>query len=338
MACLVRWADRPKRARAGASARNPMNTGMLAIGLTTLDINAWPIDALTHTERAVLIEAMACAPAGTAGGAALIAAVLGVKVKLAGSVGDDMIGDFIRRGLERVGVDTGLLATRPGKRSSSTLLAVESDGRRSAFHAAGVGHAPPIDEAAIAAARTSRFVHYAAVGGATTDGGPGAELLREAKAAGAIVTCDLIGPRSRTGEEIRRLLPFVDYFMPSAAEAVFLSGFEDLSAAAASFVELGAKACIIKNGREGAIVALDGERHRVPAFAVRPIDTTSCGDAFCAGFIAALDQGWAPLEACRFAGMTAGLVAEGVGTLGALRGFEETLAAMAQYEPILDPA
>ncbi len=315
-----------------------MNTGMLAIGLTTLDINACPIDALTHTERAALIEAIACAPAGTAGGAALIAAVLGVKVKLAGSVGDDMIGGFIRHGLERVGVDTSLVVSRPGQRSSSTLLAVESDGRRSAFHAAGAGGSPPIDEVVISAARASRFVHYAAVGGSTTDGGPGADLLREAKAAGAIITCDLIGPRSRTEGEIRRLLPFVDYFMPSAAEAVFLSGLEDLPAAAALFIELGAKNCIIKNGRAGAIVAMGAEHHRVPAFAVQPIDTTSCGDAFCAGFIAALDQGWAPLEACRFAGMTAGLVAEGVGTLGAVQGFEETVAAMERYGEILDPA
>ncbi len=205
-------------------------------------------------------------------------------------------------------------------------------GRPSTRRASGT--APPIGEAVTQAARASRFVHYAAVGGATTDGGPGAELLSQAKAAGAIVTCDLIGPRSRTGEEIRRLLPFVDYFMPSAAEAVFLSGLEDLPAAAASFVDLGAKACIVKNGRDGAIIALGDEHHQVPAFKVRPIDTTSCGDAFCAGFIAALDRDWAPLEACRFAGMTAGLVAEGVGTLGALRSFEETRTAMERHEPI----
>ena len=69
-----------------------MNTGLLAIGLTTLDINAYPIDALTHTERAVLIKGLVCAPAGTAAGAALVAAKLGVSVALAGAVGDDMNG------------------------------------------------------------------------------------------------------------------------------------------------------------------------------------------------------------------------------------------------------
>jgi len=313
-----------------------MTPGLLAIGLTTLDINACPVDALTHTERATLIQGLACAPAGTAAGAALVAARLGVQVALAGAVGDDMNGLFVRAGLESLGVDSRLLVTRPGEATSSTLLAVESDGRRSSFHRPGAGMTPPLDAAVVAAARASRFVHYAAVGGQTTNGGPGAALLAEAKAGGALVTCDLISPRAGAVEEIARLLPHVDYFMPSAAEAVFLSGTDDLDRAARHFVDLGARACVIKNGRQGVVALLDGQPHAVPAFAVTPIDTTSCGDAFCAGFIAALDRGWPPLDACRFAAMTAGLVAEGVGTLGALQDFDATVAAMDRYAVAVD--
>ena len=121
-----------------------MNTGLLAIGLTTLDINAYPIDELTHTERAILIKELICAPAGTAAGAALVAARLGVSVALAGAVGDDMNGLFVRAGLERHGVDTRLVATRAGEATSSTLLAVESDGRRSSFHRSGASTAAPL--------------------------------------------------------------------------------------------------------------------------------------------------------------------------------------------------
>lgn len=315
-----------------------MNTGLLAIGLTTLDVNAYPIDELTHTERAILIQGLACAPAGTAAGAALVAARLGTRVKLVGAVGDDMNGLFVRRGLEEIGVDTSLLAIRSGARTSSTLLAVESGGRRSSFHCPGAGGAPPVGDAVAAAARNSRFVHYAAIGGPTTDGGPGAALLREAKGGGALVTCDLIGPRPAAIDEIARILPYVDYFMPSAAEAFFLSQSDDLRVAAKRFVDLGAKACVIKNGRQGALVLLEGQEHVVPAFAVAPVDTTSCGDSFCGGFIAALDRGWTPLDACRFAAMTAGLVSEGVGTLGALQDFEATVAAMDRYELAVDLA
>jgi sugar/nucleoside kinase (ribokinase family) len=305
-----------------------MKSGLLTIGLTTLDIVAHPVDALTHTERALIIEGIACTPAGTAGGAAMVAAKLGVPTAIVGAVGDDMIGGFVRLGFESVGVDTRLLATRPGERTSTTLLAVETGGVRSSYHAVGAGGGASIDDVVVAAACASGFVHYAAVGGRETDGGPGAELLRAARAAGAVVSCDLIGPRRSALDELKRLLPYVDYFMPSAAEATFLSGLDDLPAAAALFRSLGAGACIIKNGRQGAYVSIGEEPRTVPAHAIQPIDTTSCGDSYCAGFIAALSRGWPPLDACRFATATAALVAQGLGTLGRLEGFAETEQAM----------
>ena len=305
-----------------------MATGLLTIGLTTLDIVAHPIDALTHTERAIIIEGIVCAPAGTAGGAALVAARLGVPTKIVGAVGDDMIGAFVRLGFESVGVDTRLLATRPGERTSTTLLAVETGGTRSSYHAVGAGGGAAIDDAVVAAACASTFVHYAAVGGRSSDGGPGVELLRAAKAAGVAVTCDLIGPRRSALDELKLLLPHVDYFMPSAAEATFLSGLDDLAAAAELFRSLGAGACIIKNGGRGSYVSIGAERLTVPAHAIQPVDTTSCGDSYCAGFIAALSRGWPPLEACRFATATAALVAQGLGTLGKLESFAATEKAM----------
>ncbi|MFI4934086.1 MAG: carbohydrate kinase family protein [Caulobacterales bacterium] len=305
-----------------------MKSGLLTIGLTTLDIVARPVDALTHTERATLIEGIACVPAGTAGGAAMVAAKLGMPTRIVGAVGDDLIGGFVRLGFDSVGVDTSLLVTKHGERTSTTLLAVETVGRRSSYHAPGAGVGAAVNDAVVSAACASGFVHYASIGGLATDGGAGAELLRAAKAAGAVVTCDLIGPRRSALDELKRLLPHVDYFMPSAAEAMFLTGADDLAVAAELFRTLGAGACIIKNGDRGSYVSIGGERRAVPAHAIQPIDTTSCGDAYCAGFIAALAQGWPPLEACRFATATAALVAQGLGTLGKLESFAETEKAM----------
>jgi sugar/nucleoside kinase (ribokinase family) len=305
-----------------------VDSALLAVGLTTLDIVARPIEELTRTERASLIEGIVCAPAGTAGGAAMVAARLGAPTQILGAVGDDLNGRFVREGFAAVGVDTSLLAVRPGQTTSTTLLTVEASGRRSSFHAPGAAATAAADEAALAAARRARFVHYGGVGGPAVDGGAGAELLRTAKDSGAIVTCDLISPRRSAPEELRRLLPHVDYFMPSAAEATFLTGTEDLDAAIDQFLRWGAKACVIKDGARGSLAAIGGMRRRLPAHAIEPLDTTSCGDSYCAGFIAALGRGWAPLEACRFATATAALVAMGLGTLGKLKGFEETAEAM----------
>ncbi|RYF99254.1 MAG: carbohydrate kinase family protein, partial [Caulobacteraceae bacterium] len=140
---------------------------------------------------------------------------------------------------------------------------------------------------------------------------------------------DLISPQGSAFDELKLLLPFVDYFMPSAAEALALTGTEDLDPAADVFLGLGAKACIIKNGGRGSHVVLQDGRHSLPAYVITPVDTTSCGDSYCAGFIAALSRGWEPLEACRFATATAALVAQGLATLGKLESFEATEAAMA---------
>jgi sugar/nucleoside kinase (ribokinase family) len=307
-----------------------MKTGLACIGLTTLDVVARAIDALPEGEGTTLIEGIACAPAGTAAGAAMVAAKLGMPVKLASAVGDDLIGRFIRMALEEAGVDLSALETMPGLPSSTTVLAVDSAGRRPNFHALGAGVLAKATPEALAAATSARFLHYAGIGGPLLDGGAGAELVRAAHEAGTIVTCDLISPQASALDELKRLLPYVDYFLPSAAEAVMLTGQEDLFAAADVFRDLGAGNCLIKNGGRGSIVVLDGVRETLPAYMIKPVDTTSCGDSYCAGFIAALDRGWAPLDAARFATATAALVAQGLATLGKLESFEATEAAMGQ--------
>jgi len=305
-----------------------MGEGLLCIGLTTLDVVARPIDALPTGEGTRLIDGIAVAPAGTAAGAAMVAARLGVKTALAGSVGADFMGRVVRLGLEEQGVDTGLVQVMEDYPTSATVLTIDSAGRRPNFHALGAGLFAPSGEAVIAAARRAAFLHYAGIGGPGLDGGPGLAVVQAAKAAGATVTCDLISPRPAAVAELGRLLPHVDYFMPSAAEAFMLSGTDALDGAAAFFLDLGAGAVIIKNGGAGSYVALGAERTTLPAYAITPVDTTSCGDSYCAGFIAALDRGLAPLDACRFATAVAALVAQGLATLGKLTDYDGVLEAM----------
>jgi sugar/nucleoside kinase (ribokinase family) len=307
-----------------------MKTGLACIGLTTLDVVARAIDALPEGEGTTLIEGIACAPAGTAAGAAMVAARLGMQVKLASAVGDDLIGRFIRMALDEAGVDLSALETMPGLPSSTTVLAVDSAGRRPNFHALGAGMLAWASPAALQAATSARFFHYAGIGGPRLDGGAGADLAKAARESGAIVTCDLISPQASAMDELKRLAPFIDYFMPSAAEAKALTGQDDLFAAADVFRGLGIGGCLIKNGGQGSVIVLDGVRTALPAYAITPVDTTSCGDSYCAGFIAALDRGWPPLEAARFATATSALVAQGLATLGKLESFEATETAMGQ--------
>lgn len=305
-----------------------MKLDLLCVGLTTLDVVGRPITEIPQNEGGRLIEQIACAPAGTAAGAACVAARLGLKAGVAGAIGSDLTGKFVRFALEDGGVDTSLLQTLEGYPTSTTILPIDHQGRRPTLHAPGAGSVPPLTDALMTAAASVRCLHYAAIGAPTFDGGPGEKLVAAAKAGGAVVTCDLIAPRPDAKKELKRILPHVDWFLPSADEARFLTGIDDLQSAADAFVAMGAANCVIKDGGRGAVMAAGKLRGRVAAFKVDVVDTTTCGDSFCAGFITAHLKGWDDLDALTFAAATAAMVAQGLATYGKLESFGQVEAAM----------
>lgn len=310
-----------------------MSDGLLAIGLTTLDILGCPIETIPEGGGTTLIDQIAVAPAGTAAGAALVASVLGVSTALASAIGNDAAGRFVRHELAARGIDTRLLAVDPNRPTSTTILTIRKNGERPNFHAVGASSFFGPGQSLSERIGGVRFVHWAAVGSAGMQGGAGAALLARAKAAGATVTCDLIGPNKRTMAELAELLPHVDCFMPNLEEALKLSGHGEPDDAAKTFLAMGAKACVLKWGERGSLIYAEGARTVLPAHAIDVVDTTSCGDSYCAGFIAARDHGLPLIEACRFATATAALVAQGLGTLGKLESFEATLAFM-RHAPV----
>jgi|SRR5580692_10073428 sugar/nucleoside kinase (ribokinase family) len=300
-----------------------MAEGLLCVGLATVDILARPVEGLPTSETVEIIDAIRLVPAGTAGGMALVARRLGVQTRLCSAVGADAAGKLARLVYQEHGVDVSLLATVRDVATSTTLICVNRAGRRPRFHMRGASVEAELNDAVFAAARDTKYLHYAGIGAPKLDGGAGADLTAAARKAGAIVTCDLISPRPNALEELQRVLPHVDFFMPNGDEALRLSGRATLVEAGEFFRDVGAGSCIIKDGPRGALIVEREGHTRVPAHVIEPLDTTSCGDSFCAGFVAALHRGRPVSDACRFASAVAALVAGGLGTLGLLEGFEQ---------------
>ena len=71
-----------------------------------------------------------------------------------------------------------------------------------------------------------------------------------------------------------------------------MTGTDDPSAGAARLRELGVETVVATLGGEGSLIAGPAGEARVPAFEVDLVDTTGCGDAYVAGFIVALANGW----------------------------------------------
>jgi sugar/nucleoside kinase (ribokinase family) len=77
---------------------------------------------------------------------------------------------------------------------------------------------------------------------------------------------------------------------------------------------------------------------RIPAFKVPIVDSTGCGDAYCAGFITGLSMGW-DLEKSACLGTAAGaLVIQGLGSDAGIVDLESTISFMNSAEklPISD--
>jgi argininosuccinate lyase len=145
-------------------------------------------------------------------------------------------------------------------------------------------------------------------------GEPMRDLLEHSRAAQATV---LLDPDVEPGgwsngarEEIGRLLPMVDGFLPNQHEASGLTGIDDPVAAGVDLHRRCGGWVVVKRGAEGA-AAIDptGSVLRIDAPPVEVVDTTGAGDAFNAGVLFGLSKGWTWPEALSFAARLGSTVA-----------------------------
>lgn len=301
-----------------------------SVGFYVLDILGRPVSAIPPGGRAFFIDEIAMTVAGTAGATAMACAILGLKTRAVGSVGDDEMGDIMLSALGRKRIDTALVERFAGVQTSATILPVRPNGERPALHVPGSAAlfrvAPDHEDAALDA----RFVHFGGTGLLKAfDGEPTLHLIRKAKALERTTTFDLIQANPETIALVEPLLPFIDYFIPSIDEASEMAGRSDPNDVASFFLDRGVGTCALTMGAEGClIVSNDGTRVRLPAHDVIVSDTTGCGDSYTSGFIVGLHHGW-DLERCgRFATAVSAIVATGLGSNAKLTSFDATLDAM----------
>ncbi len=299
-------------------------------GLYILDILGVPVTEIPPGGQAIFLDEIRLTVAGTAGGTILACAKLGLGALAVGAVGSDEKAEWLLSAMQRVGIDTGAMQVAEGSDTSATILAIRPDGSRPALHVRGASDHFFIGPDMQARALEARIVHFGGTGLlAKMDGAPTASFLKAAKEAGRITTFDLIQAQRETLDLVEPLMPHVDFFMPSIDETSVMTGLDDPAACARFFLDKGARVCAISLGAEGSLVrARDGREIHVPAFEVAVRDTTGCGDAYTAGFIAGLARDWDLADCARLATATAALVATGLGSGACIRSFDDTVQAM----------
>ena len=285
----------------------------IAMGVHVLDVLARPVEGIPEGQGGQLVEEIRLAPAGSAGGTAVTLAKLGARVRSAGAIGDDMLGDVLVSLLGRYGVDTSLLVRRSGVQTSASVLPIRSNGDRPAFHVIGANQSYGPDDAPLDDVAKATHLH---IGGPEFMGGEAAaRILAHARDQGVVTSADILAPGDAgLLEWIGPTLPYLDYLLPNDEQVLGLAGTDDLEEGCRILLERGVGCVAATRGAEGALVA-DGEGvEAVPAFPTDVVDTSGCGDSFSAGFLRGLALGRDRRAAAVLGCAAAALVAGGLGS------------------------
>lgn len=89
----------------------------------------------------------------------------------------------------------------------------------------------------------------------------------------------------------KKLLRYIDYFIPNKIELSQYTGSDDVQEGADKLLEAGVKNLIITLGTEGSMFINKNESFKVNAFKVEAIDTVAAGDTFVGYFASSLASG-----------------------------------------------
>jgi sugar/nucleoside kinase (ribokinase family) len=289
---------------------------VVSLGIHILDVLGRPVSAIPAGQNLALLDEIRVTVAGTAAGTSVDMAKLGLQVRAMGAIGQDEIGHMVVSTMQRYGIDTRGLVRKPGVQTSATMLPIRPNGERPALHVIGANGEFTLDDVDWDLIAGANFLH---VGGtslmAKFDGAPASEVVKFAKSKGLTVSWDFIGvPKDNLAEMIALSLPYIDYFAPNIEEAQMISGLKDRAEMQRFFFDRGASTVIFKMGAGGAAIATRTGEFRVPAYKVNVVDTTGCGDAWCAGLISGLAQGWDVARAAQLGSACGSLVASGLGS------------------------
>lgn len=269
---------------------------------------------------------------GEAVNEAIAAAKLGMQTGILCSLGVDAAGDMLMDVLHRGGVDTSRVLRDEAHPTPVTTMFVHDDGtRKSITNGAHRYNFRPDHH--LDRLTGARAVILGSLFRAPFDD-PDVVLTvaKTVKAEGALLVADTKLPNFTplTLDDLRDVLPLIDYITPNEDEAKFYTGQTEPEAMAEVFLEAGVKNVILKLGAKGCYFRNKTEKFALPALPIRAVDATGAGDNFVAGFTAARLWGSDHESAMRFANACGAICTTAVGAGTALQNREQVSALLAK--------
>ena len=307
---------------------------VVCAGILIADIFASPIDSLPAAGELRLVDRYVLSAGGCAANTAACLRRLGRSVRVIGKVGEDLLGDFVLKDLEGLGIDASSVARSSSHPTSNTYIVNVRREDRRYLHCIGANADFRLADINLSALDGAHVLY---VGGymVLPAFGPDdlARLFHQAKRRGLMTVLDVvIGAASPAAlEQVAPALPYTDLFLPNDDEARILTGEEDPTHQAEALAQFNPNCIIaITLGRRGALTRLRGELIRAKAFDVNSIDESGAGDAFAAGFVTGMLENWPQDETLRFASAVGASCTRALGCTEGVFHFDEARTFIAR--------
>jgi len=237
---------------------------------------------------------------------------LGLRVGYVSRVGDDAFGRFLLAQMAREGLSRELVTVDSNRSTGFMLKSLAAGGADPVvdyYRRGSAASAMDATELSRSAPATARHLHLTGILPALSAGcrDLAFALAASARAQGRGVSFDPnLRPRLWASHDdmvttVNALAARCDVVLPGLAEGRLLTGRDGAEDIAAFYLDLGARAVVVKLGPEGAFCAdRSGLRAHVPGIRVqRVVDTVGAGDGFAVGVISGLLEGLALEAAAR---------------------------------------
>ena len=269
---------------------------VVCVGILVADILITPIDRIPEPGQLASADKIFLSGGGHAHNTSVGLGRLGAKVGVVGKIGDDPFGRFLVQDLKKERVDTSQIKVSTEYETSKTIIILTHGKDRRFIYAAGANAdfgAEDIDYEYVKQAKVLYVGGYGVL--PRLDEDSLVRILRFAKENHITTVLDVVIPHTESHwiDECREALKYTDFFLPNNDEAKIITGETEPEAQAQRLLEHNpALTVIITLGGNGSLLRTKDKIVRASSYEIEVVDGTGGGDAFSAGLIFGLTNGW----------------------------------------------
>lgn len=318
------------------NTKNLSKKNITVIGPAIIDVLAGPVSEAVFQTGSQPMDMTKLSFGGDALNEAVVLSRLGKEVELISKVGDDEAGKRVLGYIQDNGIALDSIQVEQGLVTGINIVLVDGEGERyfltnpngSLRRLTEKDIEPYLDEAADIVCFAGMFISP------LIDIPAMERIFKKIKEKpDRLLVVDMT--KAKNGErfeDLKGLLPYIDYILPNQEEIFLLTGERNPVVNAELLVNAGVSCAVVKCGSKGCVIRTKDKMYQIPAYLVEePVDSTGAGDCFAAGFLWGLSEKLGLEDCGRFA---CGVASCAVEKLGATDGVESVEEPMKRYHSL----